>query len=105
MKNRFSKEADADEPDMIHDYVIYKAHEERLMNRYYENVDKVVEALRAMLPDVDLSGQWSLDIMQNGSDFWLIDMALAQNSAYKECCIDRLRPITENWLPDLSREN
>ena len=105
MKNRFSKEADADEPDMIHDYVIYKAHEETLMNRYHENVDKVVEALKVMIPDVDLSGQWSLDIMQNGEDFWLIDMALAQNSAYKECCIDRLRPITENWLPDLSREN
>ena len=50
-----------------------------------------------------LSGQWSIDIMQNGEDFWLIDMALAENSAYySEAVPKALRhPSEENWIPML----
>ena len=32
----------------------------------------------------DLEGVWSVDIMEDNGDFWLIDMALAKDSAYWE---------------------
>lgn len=43
MLKRFSGEEDADIPHQMHDYVIYKAHEEALMRRYHENKDSVVD--------------------------------------------------------------
>lgn len=103
MKKRFGHESDADSPHNIHDYCIYLAHEETLMSRYEENKELVCEQIREMLPFVSgLSGQWSIDIMQNGKDFYLIDMALAQNSAFYECVpIGQKRPTKENWLPNL----
>ena len=41
--------------------------------------------------------------MQNGDDFWVIDMAVAENSFYYQEVVapeDR-RPLPENWLPKL----
>lgn len=102
MKKRFGHEDDADSPHKIHDYVVYKAHEETLMRRYQENVDAVCVHIEAMLPDIRLCGQWSIDVMQNGEDFWIIDMALAQNSALIECVPKNLlRPAQERWVPAL----
>lgn len=103
VKRHFEQTA-ATDPDAFHDHVTYSANEERLTRRYEENKDKVVKHLKAILPDVPLSGQWSVDIMQNGDDFWLIDMATAERSAYyTETVPKELRnPSEENWLPDLS---
>lgn len=103
MKQRFGNEEDADSPHQRHDYIIYTAHEERLMKRYEENKDMIMKKVEDFLPNVSsLSGQWSIDIMQNGDDFWLIDMALAQNSALIECVPKALRKeVEENWLPQL----
>lgn len=106
MKQRFGHEDDANSPHQIHDYIIYCAHEEKLMQRYNENKDKIIKNLEMIIPDVDLVGQWSIDIMQNGEDFWIIDMALAQNSALIECVpIELRKSIEENWLPNLSKIN
>lgn len=103
MKKRFGHESDADSPHQIHDYIIYQAHEETLMRRYHENKDRIVAEITKLLPDLNLTGQWSLDIMQNGDDFWLIDMATAQTSAFYNTVPKQLRnPQPENWLPDLS---
>ena len=85
MKNRFANENDASSVHKRHDYIVYKMHEETLMNRYNENKDTVLSAVKEFIPDVNLEGQWSIDIMQNGEDFWLIDMATAETSALKEC--------------------
>ena len=42
----------------------------------------------------------SVDIMQNGDDFYIIDMALAATSALSECVPPGLlKPLKENWLP------
>lgn len=68
-----------------HDYINYINHEETLMKRYEENKDLVVSEVSKLLKDCTLKGQWSIDIMQNGSDFWLIDMARASESALSEC--------------------
>lgn len=102
MAERFSHGEDADSPHQIHDYIVFKAHEEKLMKRYDEHVDEICRRLEEMLQDIRLEGQWSIDIMQNGDDFWLIDMGLAQNSALKECVpAELLRPVKENWIPAL----
>ena len=58
-----------------------------------------------LVPDVELSGQWSIDIMMNGNDFYIIDMGLAENSAfYNSVPIEKRRVTQENWLPDLSEK-
>ena len=38
-----------------------------------------------LLPNCRLKGQWSIDVMQNGNDFWLIDMARASESSLSHC--------------------
>ncbi|MBQ7431343.1 hypothetical protein [Butyrivibrio sp.] len=100
MKKRFSQEDDADTADMKHDYIIYCKEEERLQKTFDENIGKISDHLKSLIPDIDLKGQWSLDIMQNGEDFWLIDMALAANSALVNKLPIKLEAPAENWLPD-----
>lgn len=68
-----------------HDYINYINHEETLMKRYGESKDLVVSEVLKLLKDCKLKGQWSIDVMQNGSDFWLIDMARASESALSDC--------------------
>ena len=105
MKKRFSEGNDKDSPHQIHDYVIYKAHEDKLYERYNANVEKVKAAVKEHLAELNLEGQWSLDIMQNGDDFWLIDMAPAQRSAFYDCVNPALRkPMSENWIPQFKEE-
>ena len=106
MKERFSNGPDADDPHMKHDFVIYLHHEETLMRRYHENADMVKEKVAELLPNLNLTGQWSLDVMQNGDDFWLIDMAVAENSAFYADSVpeEKRRPRVENWIPELSEK-
>ena len=103
MKKRFGNSPDSNEPDNKHDYVIYSMHEEKLMKRYTENKNTVLSHVQEILPNLNLSGQWSIDVMQNGTEFWIIDMAVAQNSAfYNDCTPQKLqKPIQENWIPEL----
>ncbi len=102
MKKRFTTGTDADTADMKHDYIIYKMHEDKLMARYEANKDMIVERVKDMLPNINLEGQWSLDIMQNGDDFWLIDMATADTSALNDCVpAGLLKKAPENWIPQL----
>lgn len=103
MTKRFGHATDSDSPHNRHDYVIYKAHELLLMERYEQNRETVLAHVGEMLPDLDLTGQWSLDVMQNEDEFWVIDMATADTSALSECVpAGRLRKSEENWLPDPS---
>jgi hypothetical protein len=100
MKNRFANMDDASSPHQRHDYVIYKMHEEKLMKRYEENKETVLAHITEVIGKTNLEGQWSIDIMQNGDDFWLIDMATASTSAFKEKIpAGLLRPASEDWIP------
>ena len=84
-----------------HDYVIYRMHEEKLMKRYEKNKDKVLSHIRGLLPYADLEGQWSIDVMQNGDEFYLIDMATADTSALNDCVSPSLlKKSPERWLPE-----
>ena len=86
MKQRFGHGRDANTPNMLHDYVIYRTQEDILMEEYRRNELLVRE--------------WSIDVMQNGDDFYIIDMALAATSALSECVPPGLlKPLKENWLP------
>lgn len=105
MKQRFGHEEDKDSPHQIHDYIIFQMHEETLMKRYDQNINRICGEVEELLPNMNLTGQWSVDIMQNGEDFYIIDMALADNSALKECVPSNLlkeQPI--NWIPDFSEK-
>ena len=105
MKKRFSQGSDADTADMKHDYIIYCKEEERLQKTFDANKNMLAEKLKDIIPDIDLKGQWSLDIMQNGDEFWIIDMALAANSAVVNRLPVKLEAPEENWLPDLENAN
>ena len=85
MKEHFLELGSLNDVQKQHDYINYINHEETLMKRYEENKDLVVSEVSKLLKDCKLKGQWSIDIMQNGSDFWLIDMARASESALSEC--------------------
>lgn len=105
MKERFGHMSDKDHPDMVHDYITYTANQDKLMDTYTRNRDKIVSEVQNLLPYINLSGQWSLDIMQSGDEFYLIDMATAHTSAYYESVPKELRnPTEQNWLPDLSKK-
>ena len=70
------------------------------MEEYRRNELLVREKIREMLGDIPLDGQWSIDVMQNGDDFYIIDMALAATSALSEGVPPGLlKPLKENWLP------
>lgn len=100
MKSKFDSASD---PDSLHDSVTYRAAEPELMHTYEANKDRVAALARELLPNLDLAGQWSIDVMQDGDDLWLIDMALAENSAfYRETVPEALmRPSEEHWMPEL----
>lgn len=85
MKEHFLDLGSLNDVQKQHDYINYINHEETLMKRYEENKDLVVSEVSKLLKDCKLNGQWSIDIMQNSSDFWLIDMARASESALSEC--------------------
>ena len=99
---RFNKEADKDSADMVHDSVIFLSHENTLTKRYEDHLDDVLQRVGKLIPKVGLTGQWSVDIMLNGDDLWLIDMAIAENSAFYDCVPEeKRRPAKENWIPKL----
>lgn len=85
MKEHFLELGSLNDVQKQHDYINYINHEETLMKRYEENKSLVVSEVSKLLKDCKLKGQWSIDVMQNGSDFWLIDMARASESALSEC--------------------
>ena len=85
MKENFLDVGSSAPSQKHHDYVIYTAHEDVLAKRYEDNKEKVLSEVKKLLPDCKLQGQWSIDIMQNGNDFWLIDMARASESSLSHC--------------------
>lgn len=85
MKKNFLEVGSSKNSVKQHDYIIYSTHEEKLMSRYEENKELVMNEVRKLLDKCNLTGQWSIDVMQNGDDFWLIDMARATESALVEC--------------------
>lgn len=103
MNHRFRDWPDSDNPHMRHDAVTYKLREPSLMREYEATKDLVATHVAGLLPGLDLAGQWSLDIMRDGDDYWLIDMAPAERSTFYEQAVPKgkRRPMMENWIPEL----
>lgn len=101
MEKKFSENR-GDGIDDKHDSVTFLLNKEKLCKRYEDNKEKVIEEIKKILPDLNLKGQWSIDIMLNGDDFWLIDMAIAENSFYYDSIpIEKRIKSEENWIPKL----
>ena len=101
MEKRFSENR-GDGIDDKHDSVTFLLNKERLCKRYEDYKEKVIEEIKKILPDLNLKGQWSIDVMLNGDDFWLIDMAIAENSFYYDSIpIEKRIKSEENWIPKL----
>lgn len=65
------------------DRIIYEEIYKPLEHIYNSNKDKVMKLVEDHMQDVELSGIWSVDILEDEQgEFWLIDMALGHRSAY-----------------------
>lgn len=108
MMTRFTEGLDVDDANMRHDAVTYLAHQDTLMARYHQHVDTVTEHVHEVARQLAISGmtgQWSMDVMHNGTDpvtgdelFYIIDMAEAAHSALIECVDEsRRKPAVTDW--------
>lgn len=71
-------------PNMEQDYQTYLSQEDRLVEEFNASQSVLKRELQKLIPAIDLKGQYSLDIMKSGDDFYLIDMALMSESALSE---------------------
>lgn len=102
MKEHFSKYAKNGNINHIHDYVVFKSYEDKMIKKYSNNKDEVVKHLQPIVDKLNLTGQWSLDIMDDGEKYWLIDMAVAEQSTFYESVPkEKRRPVLEQWLPGI----
>lgn len=101
MKFNFARRKDIHDE---HDWLTYSAAEKHLMAEYERRLPEVTRRCIRLARNCDgLHGQYSVDIMANGDDLWLIDMAVAENSAFYDRVPPALRnPMEEEWLPRLA---
>lgn len=68
------------------DRIIFEHERERLDGAFRDNWERVQAVVNTAMKNVSgLTGQWSVDIlMDERGNLWLIDMAIAQRSAYRE---------------------
>lgn len=71
-------------PSIQKDYQTYMKHENKLNKEYNEHVNEIQKQIKSLIKNIDLSGQYSIDVMKNGNDFYIIDMALMKESALTE---------------------
>lgn len=69
---------------MVDDYDSYVSNSDKLLKDFELYRSELEDKVKDILQNLDLEGQWSLDIMKNGDDFYIIDMAVMQNSALVE---------------------
>lgn len=76
------------------DKIVFEHERERLDRAFEENRERVEVMVGTAMKRVrGLEGQWSVDILMDETDtLWLIDMAIAQRSAYWE-----MRPDNEKY--------
>lgn len=89
--------------DAKHDLITYTSNYETLNRRYEDNKQEVIRHLEAIIKNCNLTGQWSIDIMQNGNEFYLIDMQGAGNSVYYNEVVppSKRKKDAEDWVPKL----
>ena len=67
----------------ITDKIVFEHERDRLEREYNNRKQEVCELVAKAMEKVEgLEGPWSVDVMLNGENYYLIDMALAETSAY-----------------------
>lgn len=100
MKKHFSRYAKDGNINNIHDYVVFKSYEDKMIQKYEANKGDILKHLKPIVEKLSLKGQWSLDIMDDGEQLWLIDMAVAEQSTFYESVPeDKRKPVLEQWVP------
>lgn len=66
------------------DYKTYLQHEDKLTQEYNMNLRRIQKEILKILPNLNLSGKYSIDVMKNGNDLYVIDLALMSESALTE---------------------
>ena len=84
MEKRFSKKNQRGAGDK-HDHITYMVNKDKLVKDFEDNKDLVANEVLKLIKKCNLTGQYSIDVMKNGHDFYIIDMALASESALKDC--------------------
>lgn len=76
--------------DMNHmqDFLTYGKHIDKLESEFNEHQAEIGRQLESILPDIALKGRYSVDVMKNGEDFYIIDLALTEESALSEFITD-----------------
>lgn len=69
---------------ILPDLETYKLHEDKLTSEYNKYLAQVKNEVSDLLPNLELTGQFSIDVMKNGEDFYVLDLALMKDSALKE---------------------
>jgi hypothetical protein len=65
------------------DQIIFDATKDEILAGYEKHKERVTNAVDAAMRDVEMSGNWSIDILvDDRGNIWLIDMAQAERSAY-----------------------
>lgn len=94
MEKRFLEQRDIHDK---HDYITFNANKEKLKREYDESLDLVTSHLHELIPAINLKGQYSIDIMKNGKDFYIIDMATAEESALNDVIPKNKLKQSGNW--------
>lgn len=63
------------------DYQTYLAHEDKLTREFNSEIARVKREIVKILPSLNLNGKYSIDVMKNGDDLYVIDLALMSESA------------------------
>jgi len=88
-------------PSSQEDFKTYVAHEDVLRENYNTYVNHVKKSLLDVIPYIALDGRYSVDIMKDGEDFYVIDMALMDESALVDQLPDfTLEKLRERQLID-----
>lgn len=68
----------------ITDKIVFVHEKERLENEFIKRKEEVEKLVEKHMQGVDLSGNWSIDILYDelNDKYYLIDMAIAEQSAY-----------------------
>lgn len=67
---------------MLNDQIVFK-HEQERLNTIFDNLKFIIkDKINNTMNKVNLNSKWSIDIMYSNDKFWLIDMAIGQQSAY-----------------------
>lgn len=67
----------------VTDKIVWNAHHDYIDKMYGEHKKDVVNKIDIAMLGVNMTGKWSIDVLLDEWDnYWLIDMAKAENSAY-----------------------